>query len=582
LFTVIRNTNISIKEKVKRIKKLLGIKPPADINAQDGKDNWNTALHMAIERNQPELVNLLLIQGADTTIANGDGRIPLTLAEVLNCTEIIDVLKKFLAQEELSPSDTDKLKPLRADEKLKLGYLKQNFKKLRRKDLKQSIVQFYENKQLSAIDQLKAKSFYPTPYVLAQFASKAYDDNEYAQAKPFAGWKFLRITTNTKNGYFGTAYLHPKYQQVVIAHRGTDTSNFIAFLRDFYTDVEGVFRNEYVGQMKSAITFANEVVAVLQEIEEEKEVSFELFFTGHSLGGWLAQIATFSTEYLEVREGVCVRKQERKKYVTHSYHPHTVVFDSPGCKTMLEKMAKNHGISIDLQHLDISSYLSAPNRINTCNSHVGTVYRILINVSNMGFLEKHTVLYTVATHKMSKILEVFDCKTEEGKNNNGETEIREMSKWPLCKGITGGAQWKMFFTYAKPVNNYHPEENDNPCSKVTKCYQPIGYDVRTKRLSIFTQDEQEFLREYLALLQLKKTYSFMGDFFPLKLNRKAGNDVDNEIEVEVGNLLANYELYNERIRCEDTRTLDAMIPRVRRLLWLFPDIKEKLKNIISQ
>jgi len=27
------------------------------------------------------------------------------------------------------------------------------------------------------------------------------------------------------------------------------------------------------------------------------------------------------------------------------------------------------GRSIDLEHLDITSYLSAPNRINTCNKH---------------------------------------------------------------------------------------------------------------------------------------------------------------------------------------------------------------------
>jgi hypothetical protein len=41
--------------------------------------------------------------------------------------------------------------------------------------------------------------------------------------------------------------------------------------------------------------------------------------------------------------------------------------------------------SIDLDHLDITSYLSAPNRINTCNSHIGTVYRIFTDFSDMGW-----------------------------------------------------------------------------------------------------------------------------------------------------------------------------------------------------
>ena len=131
------------------------------------------------------------------------------------------------------------------------------------------------------------------------------------------------------------------------------------------------------------------MVSVLQEIEQQKKVSFEIFFTGHLLGGWLAQITTFTTEYLEGKGVTFLKKLKTEQDetlaistvqdsldVTHSYHPHTVVFDSPGCKDMLSQMADKldvrlNGRSIDLQQLDITSYLSAPNRINTCNSHLG-------------------------------------------------------------------------------------------------------------------------------------------------------------------------------------------------------------------
>ena len=61
---------------------------------------------------------------------------------------------------------------------------------------------------------------------------------------------------------------------MVIAHRGTDVKNVGALV----TDVKGVIFNYYVDQMSSASTFANKVVAVLQKIEQEKEVSFEVFF----------------------------------------------------------------------------------------------------------------------------------------------------------------------------------------------------------------------------------------------------------------------------------------------------------------
>ena len=100
-FTVIRKRNLSTQEKVKKIKKLLGKNPQPDINTQDGNDNWNTALHLAIGRNELEVVNFLLSQGADTNIKNGEGKTPLGLAEECNHVEIIDALKSFISQAEL-------------------------------------------------------------------------------------------------------------------------------------------------------------------------------------------------------------------------------------------------------------------------------------------------------------------------------------------------------------------------------------------------------------------------------------------------------------------------------------------------
>ena len=82
-----------MQERAKKIKKLLGKNPQPDLNAQDGNDNWNSALHLAIERNQLEVVNFLLSKGADSAIENGDGKTPLELAEECNDVEIIDVLQ---------------------------------------------------------------------------------------------------------------------------------------------------------------------------------------------------------------------------------------------------------------------------------------------------------------------------------------------------------------------------------------------------------------------------------------------------------------------------------------------------------
>jgi hypothetical protein len=65
-----------------------------------------------------------------------------------------------------------------------------------------------------------------------------------------------------------------------------------------------------------------------------KGVSFELFFTGHSLGGWLAQVTTYTIEYLKRVEKFFLRRNNDNDF----YHPHTVVFESPGCKDMLSEM----------------------------------------------------------------------------------------------------------------------------------------------------------------------------------------------------------------------------------------------------
>ena len=96
-----------------------------------------------------------------------------------------------------------------------------------------------------------------------------------------------------------------------------------------------------------------------------KGVSFQLFFTGHSLGSWLAQVTTFTTEYLKRDGNIFLQNNDEQD----CFHPHTVVFDSPGCKNTMLNMTDKldvrlEGRSIDIGHLDITSYLSAPSRIN--------------------------------------------------------------------------------------------------------------------------------------------------------------------------------------------------------------------------
>jgi len=440
-------------------------------------------------------------------------------------------------------------------------------------NFKQSIVDFFRDKYITPLSQLTATPVFPTPHVLAQFASKLYID--YKKQETDAqyetrldlpdGWKLLTTASNSsrENGYFGAAYWHPEYQQVVIAHRGTKLS--LGALRK---DVHCVLPNQYVRQMESASTFAHKVVEVLREVNQEKGTNFQLFLTGHSLGGWLAQITTFTTEYLK-REGNYFLDNNNEQNCSH---PHTVVFDSPGCKNMLLQMTdklhlRHDGRSIDIEHLDITTYLPAPNRINTCNAHLGTVYRIFTDFADMGLLGKQTALYTLEAHYMNKIVQAFDPETGQvHKDEQGQLKVQVVIDWPVSAGLSSDEE-RMLFKWAKHLYNYHPEITES--FRLRSCrpirYQTTSYDERIASLRIFSQKEQQFLQDYCRLRQLPELYKPKEIFSVME---------DNQAEKEAEKLLQGFEIENDQIRCADCSALQALIPYVKRLLQLFPEIKE--------
>jgi len=454
--------------------------------------------------------------------------------------------------------------------------------KLRNENFNETIYNFFKDKSITPLSQLTTTPPFPTPHALAQFASKAYTDYKTGETDAQYetrldlpdGWKLLMTASNSSktNGYFGAAYWHPEYQQVVIAHRGTDPTNFGAL----WTDVAGVLFKYRVPQMCSASTFAYNVVEVLRLVNQGKGVKFQVFFTGHSLGGWLAQITNFTTKYLD-RKGNTFLKSSN---VSRWFHSHTVSFDSPGCKDMLSEMADEldvlyDGRSIDIEHLDITSYLSAPNRINTCNKHVGTVYRIFTDLSDMGWQEKSTALYNLATHSMDKIVEAFDPETGQVyTDEQGKLKIQVVVDWPVTAGLSRGKQYKSFFKWAKHFNNYHPEIRD--ITFQLKDYTPIRYqtktyDERVISLSKFSYDERQFLENYRQICQLPELFKPKELFSAME---------DNEAQ-EAEKILQSLEIKNRTIRCKDAAALQSLIPYVKTLLQLFPEIKENTKCALS-
>jgi hypothetical protein len=367
--------------------------------------------------------------------------------------------------------------------------------------------------------------------VLAQFAYKTYTD--YKTGKTDAeyktrlalpgGWKLLTTAFNGSeyNGYFGAAYWQPEHQQVVIAHRGTDPTNVGALWTDLFGEV---FKN-FVPQISSACTFADRVVEVLQSVNEMKGVSFQLFFTGHSLGGWLAQVTTFANEYLKRVDDLFLKSYN----VNDCYHPHTVVFDSPGCKNMLSEMkgifdVRQDGCFIDLEHLDITSYLSAPNLINIHKPHVGTVYRIFPDLSDMGWKEKNTAYYTIATHSMKNIMLAFDPETGQVyTDDRGQLKVQVVVDWPDSAGLNTSEEYLSFFKWAEHLNNYHPgvqyvSVDHMPYNLIR--YQTKPYDERVNSFSIFSEEEKETLQCYCWLRQWPELFKAEEFFTEMKKDQE--------------------------------------------------------------
>ena len=65
-----------------------------------------------------------------------------------------------------------------------------------------------------------------------------------------------------------------------------------------------------------------------------------------------------------------------------------MTFDSPGALPMMEKLQSNiksRQTQVNIDDIEIVTYLAKPNPINCCNEHVGSVYKIEVK---MGYTDK--------------------------------------------------------------------------------------------------------------------------------------------------------------------------------------------------
>jgi Flp pilus assembly protein TadD len=228
----------------------------------------------------------------------------------------------------------------------------------------------------------------PNDWAHLHYAVQAYEDTGGEVLKE-QGWELIRTSpVKAKNSYFGSAYCNSDNKHIIIAHRGTeDITDWLANL-DFITR----HLNE---QESSAWEFSKKII-------DKYGPTYSYSFTGHSLGGWLAltSLYKYKDEFVNSKKG--------------GYQDaFAVTFDDPGGKDLSEALQPRveENRRVDINKLDITSYLSRPNIVNTAMEHMGSVYGLVPEINIWSWLIRKTVLYTIKTHDTKLFLEEFSQST---------------------------------------------------------------------------------------------------------------------------------------------------------------------------
>jgi HEAT repeat protein len=229
--------------------------------------------------------------------------------------------------------------------------------------------------------------------------------------KILQGWKVQEIFDDSKDGnYFSVLYQNTTTHQMVLAIRGAQ-------------DIIKTLVNEVLARKVVVKQQAWNYCVAEKVLDKAKKNGYRLSFTGHGLGAWLAELSVF--------------------YAHAYFQQHmvaAVTFDSPGTKQMMDKLCSNiksADTNVVLEEMDIVTYLAAPNPINSCNQHVGLVYRISPQMELSQWTEaevpkflqkmcgaKINGLLALQGHMLGGFLAEFDASTGKPK------QYKRMLDWP--------------------------------------------------------------------------------------------------------------------------------------------------------
>lgn len=244
----------------------------------------------------------------------------------------------------------------------------------------------------------KNYTFYPSDFIHGLLSAHAYTDaiegeivqfdidninNKYNQY--LQNWSIFKIYHYPSlGGYYGVTYLNKSTNQVILAHRGTtfQWADLIKKESAVNADLKGILGGQIISQQLGAYKALKDTLLVVNNN------NYNFSTTGHSLGAWLAELTI---------------------YFSYNDFNHrnikAVTFDSPGSVLHIDNFKSNiinYDTEFDIKILDITTYLSAPNLVNSCNKHIGKVYRIFPKIILPKAVQKGKKWYSWILDKFGK------------------------------------------------------------------------------------------------------------------------------------------------------------------------------------
>lgn len=256
------------------------------------------------------------------------------------------------------------------------------------------------------------------------------------------GWVYLDAYTVDASGYQGVAFIHHEKKEIVLAHRGRVSLFQQQELILNAQCIIQILRGKEAALIPELIALISSLIEFIIAVEKRRKQAYgdyTIWQTGHSLGGFLAEVGAAFVFDPKPLFGVSWSLQEQDRQLLGG----AKTFESLGSIAILQKLNIQTGLA-QSEH-----YFLEPNIANTANLQDGTGY-ILLKNDGSGFnysasaehnivvtdQEKHNisgVFSSMDTHSLDEILQRFDLNTHDAYLK------RPILAWPIaintfCKG----------------------------------------------------------------------------------------------------------------------------------------------------